>query len=208
MTKEERLAFEKEMLGQYVTEHPLDGLEHVLACQTDSTLATLGEQSDGAVVTVAGIVNKVGKKFTRKGELMFLVQLEDLEAVGEVIVFPAVAEKSQGLVAVDKVLCIKGRVDRKEDVPKLVALEVSEPNLSILEHSLRVTVDAGRCNGNLVGELKQILKEFPGSVPVFLHLRTGKRTTVLRLGPDFRVDPDGGCVDRLRLLLGAAAVQV
>lgn len=208
LTKGVRLAYEKEMLGQYVTDHPLAGLEQILGCQTDASIATIGERSDGAVVTVAGIVNKVGRKFTRKGELMLLVDLEDLEANCEVIVFPAVAERSQGLVEVDKVVCIKARVDQKDDAPKLVALEVTEPDLTLMDRPLRVTVPAERCTAGFVADLKSVLKEYPGDTPVFLHLRSGSRTTVLRLGSEFRIDPETGCVDRLRLMLGAEGVSV
>ena len=202
------LAYEKEMLGNYITDHPLAGLEDVLACQTDATLASIADVPDGGIVTIAGIVHKVGKKFTRKGELMLLLDVEDLEAGCEVIVFPAVAEKAGGLVAVDRVLCIRGRVDKKDDVPKLVALEMSEPDLGVMDAPIRLRIPAVDCTPQLVGELKYVLKEYPGRRPVFLHLLSGERETVLRLGAEFRVDPANGCVDRLRLLLGPKAVAI
>jgi DNA polymerase-3 subunit alpha len=208
LPKQVRLTYEKEMLGHYVTDHPLAGLEEVLGFQTDASIAALGEVSDGGIVTIAGIVHKVGKKFTRKGELMFILDVEDLEASCEVIVFPAVAEKANDLVAVDRVLCVKGRVDHREDVPKLVALELSEPDLSLLDHPVRIRVAAARCTPELVSELKSVLKEHPGTKPVFLHLVSGERETVLRLGAEFTVDPANGCVDRLRVLLGGEAVSV
>ncbi len=208
LPKQVRLTYEKEMLGHYVTDHPLAGLEEILGFQTDSSIAVLGEVSDGGIVTIAGIVHKVGKKFTRKGELMFILDVEDLEASCEVIVFPAVAEKANDLVAVDRVLCVKGRVDHREDVPKLVALELSEPDLSLLDHPVRIRVAASRCTPELVSELKSVLKEHPGTKPVFLHLVSGERETVLRLGAEFTVDPADGCVDRLRVLLGGEAVSV
>jgi len=156
---------------------------------------------------VAGILNKVGRKFTRKGELMLICELEDLDAGCELIVFPAVAERAQDLVEVDRVVRVKARVDRKDEDPKLVALEVTEPDLAILDNPLRIVVDADRCTRDLVTELKEVLSDYPGDVPVFLHLRSGDRETVLRLGSGFRVDPDG-CVDRLRLMLGPEAVRV
>ncbi|MGH2758735.1 MAG: OB-fold nucleic acid binding domain-containing protein, partial [Actinomycetota bacterium] len=208
LPKPVRLAYEKEMLGHYVTDHPLAGLEQVLGFQTDASIAALGEVSDGGIVTIAGIVHKVGKKFTRKGELMFILDVEDLEASCEVIVFPAVAEKANDLVAVDRVLCVKGRVDHREDVPKIVALELAEPDLSLMDHPVRIRLAASRCTPELVSELKSVLKEHPGTKPVFLHLVSGERETVLRLGAEFTVDPADGCVDRLRVLLGGEAVTV
>ncbi|HVE93009.1 MAG TPA: DNA polymerase III subunit alpha, partial [Actinomycetota bacterium] len=208
MTKQLQMAFEKEMLGQYVTDHPLLGLEQVMACQTDASIAHLAEASDGAIRTFGGIVNKVGKKFTRKGDLMYLLDFEDLEANCEVIVFPAIAEKSNGLIQVDKVLCVKARVDRKENVPKLVALEVCEPDLTIFDNPLRVTVEASKCDAGFVQELKSVLLDYPGKIPVLLQLKSESGTKTFRLGAEFRVDLDGGCVDRLRYLLGAEAVSV
>jgi DNA polymerase-3 subunit alpha len=205
LPKELMLAFEKEMLGQYVTDHPLFGLEHVLAMQTTGSIVGLPERPDGATVTVAGIVSKIGKKFTRKGELMLLLQLEDLEAATEVVVFPAVAEKAAELVQPDKVICVKGRVDHKEDAPKLVALEIVAPDLTLMDNPLRVTVDAKRCDQQFVAHLKEVLSEHPGPTPVLLHLRSDAKTTVLRL--DLRVDPGNGCLAKLKLLLGAEAVQ-
>jgi DNA polymerase-3 subunit alpha len=208
LPKAVRLTYEKEMLGHYVTDHPLAGLEEVLSFQTDASIGALSEVADGGIVTIAGIVHKVGKKFTRKGELMFILDVEDLEATCEVIVFPAVAERANDLVAVDRVLCVKGRVDHRDDVPKLVALELTEPDLGVLDHPVRIRVAAARCTAELVGELKSVLKEHPGSKPVFLHLMSGERETVLRLGAEFTVDPGNGCVDRLRVLLGGEAVTV
>ncbi|HYZ92618.1 MAG TPA: DNA polymerase III subunit alpha [Actinomycetota bacterium] len=203
-----RLAYEKEMLGHYVTDHPLAGLEEVLGFQTDSSIASLPEVADGGIVTIAGIVHKVGKKFTRKGDLMFILEVEDLEASCEVIVFPAVAEKANELVAVDRVLCVRGRVDHREDVPKLVALELMEPDLSLMDHPVRIRVAAARCTAEMVRDLKSVLSEYPGTKPVFLHLVSGERETILRLGAEFTVDPANGCVDRLRALLGGEAVTV
>lgn len=204
------MTYEKEMLGNYVTDHPLAGLEEVLGCQTDSTFASLVEVHDGGIVSVAGIVQKVGKKFTRKGELMFILEMEDLEATCEVIVFPQTAEKAGDLVAADKVLCVRGRVDKKEDVPKLVAMEITEPDYKVLDNPVRLRIPAPDCTPQLVSELKGVLLDYPGTRPVFLHLLSGdppkQKETVLRLGTDFRVDPGNGCVDRLRLLLGPQSV--
>jgi len=139
---------------------------------------------------------------------MFILEVEDLEASCEVIVFPQVAEKAGELVAIDRVLTIRGRVDHKEDVPKLVALELAEPDYSVLDAPVRIRLPAPDCTPKLVAELKAVLLDYPGTRPVFLHLQSGEKETVLRLGPEFRVDPGNGCIDRLKLLLGPPAVSV
>jgi DNA polymerase-3 subunit alpha len=206
LPKAVRMAYEKEMLGNYVTDHPLAGLEEVLAAQVDTSILALPEVMDGGTVSIAGIVQKIGKKFTRKGELMFILEVEDLEASCEVIVFPQTAEKSGDLVAVDKVLIIKGRVDRKDDAPKVVCMDLWEPDYKVLDNPVRLRVPAPDCTPQLIAELKSVLLDYPGTRPVFLHLLSEQRETVLRLSSDFRVDPGNGCVDRLRLLLGAESV--
>ncbi len=209
LPKAVRMTFEKEMLGNYVTDHPLAGLEDVLAVPDGFVHRRDCPRSwTAALSTVAGIVHRVGKKFTRKGELMFILEVEDLEASCEVIVFPAVAEKAGDLVAVDRVLCVRARVDHKEDVPKLVAMELTEPDYGVMDSPVRIKLPAPDCTPRLVTELKAVLLEYPGTRPVFLHLQSGEKETVLRLGSEFRVDPGNGCVDRLKLLLGAAAVSV
>src|SRR5439155_6467176 len=111
------------------------------------------------------------------------------------------------LVSVDRVICVKGRVDHRDETPKLVALEIAEPDYQIMDHPVRIRVPAAKCTADLVGKLKSVLSEHPGSKPVFLHLLSDDHETVLRLGSDFRVDPANGCIDRLRVLLGAEAVS-
>jgi DNA polymerase-3 subunit alpha len=83
-----------------------------------------------------------------------------------------------------------------------------EPDYAVLDHPVRIRVAATRCTAELVGELKSVLKEYPGGKPVFLHLVSGEHETILRLGAEFSVDPGNGCVDRLRALLGGEAVTV
>lgn len=207
LPKPVRMAFEKEMLGQYVTDHPLLGIEAALAAQTNASIASLADGHDGQLVTVAGIVNKVGKKFTRRGEMMYLLDLEDLDANCELIVFPAIAEKCEGLIEMDKILKVKARIDRKDDQPKLVALEITEPDLHVMDRPVCIEVDADACDERFVSNLKEILSEHPGDTPVLLHLRSNGSIKVFRLAENLRVDPEKGCVDRLRLLLGHDAVK-
>ena len=81
-------------------------------------------------------------------------------------------------------------------------MELAEPDYSILDNPLRIRVPAPDCTPQLVAELKAVLLDYPGMRPVFLHLLSGEKETVLRLGADFRVDPGNGCVDRLAAAAG------
>jgi DNA polymerase-3 subunit alpha len=85
-------------------------------------------------------------------------------------------------------------------------MELAEPDYSLLDDPLRIRLPAPDCTPKLIADLKGILLDYPGSRPVFLHLLSAEKETVLRLGAEFRVDPGNGCVDRLRLLLGPQAL--
>jgi DNA polymerase-3 subunit alpha len=122
--KAELLAYEKEMLGLYVSDHPLLGLEEALASQTDFPSSELKEQKDGTIAWVGGIIAKITKITTKKGDLMLFLELEDLDGSVEIVVFPQAVEKYRDLIEVDKMLLIKGRLDIKEEEVKLLVQEM------------------------------------------------------------------------------------
>jgi DNA polymerase III subunit alpha len=147
----------------------------------------------------------LSKRVTRKGDIMTTLMVEDLSgASAEVILFPRAYEQFGHLVRPDAVLLIKGRVDQdaRDDSMKLVALEMLEPRLEARPFEIRLTPET--CTPKLVAQLKDILAEHPGTTQVFLHLATGERTTVLRLGSEFCVDTSNGLHAELKAHLGAA----
>jgi DNA polymerase-3 subunit alpha len=205
--KAQRLAFEKEMLGQYVSDHPLLGLERVLSAAADTSLAVLAERPDGAVVTVAGILAKLTKKFTKRGETYVVADLEDLDGTAECIFFPQTYQQHQGLLVQDAVVVVKARVDARDETPKLIALEVKPPNMSdpgtdpiVLELEARV------CDDGTVNRLKRILGSHRGRAPVHLRIRGARSTMIVRLGDQFRVDPRNGLYAEIKAELGPDAL--
>ena len=205
--KSQRLAFEKEMLGQYVSDHPLLGLEHVLARSADAALSSLAERSDGAVVTVAGILAKLTKKFTKRGEVYVVADLEDLDGGAECIFFPQVYTQHQGILVQDAVVVVKARVDARDDTPKLVALEVKPPNLSEPGTApVVLNLEARACNDGVVTRIKHILGSHRGKAPVHLQIRGARSTMVVRLGDEFRVDPRNGLYAEIKAELGPDAL--
>ena len=130
--KAQRLAFEKEMLGLYVSDHPLMGFEAALARHTDSTLSDMREEDVVAgdrspVRTVGGVVTDLRRSYTKKGDLMARFVLEDLQAAMEVFVFPKTMAEYGALIENDAILVVKGRLDTREEEPKIVCMEVSRP---------------------------------------------------------------------------------
>ena len=212
------LAFEREMLGLYVSDHPLLGLEHALAAATDCSVAQLigsaeqeparsgpGERGDGQVVTVGGILSGVARKVTKQGNPWAAATLEDLEGAIEVLFFPATYQACMSMIIDDAIVLVKGRLDRREDVPKLVAMEVSVPDLPADgQGPFVVSIMEARCVPPVVERLREVLSTHPGSTEVHLRLLTGSRTKVVRLDNKLRVRPSPSLLADLKQLLGPA----
>jgi DNA polymerase-3 subunit alpha len=125
------LAFEREMLGLYVSDHPLLGVEHVLAAAADTSVAALQTDAvaDGQTVTVAGILSSVSRRVNKAGLPWASAVLEDLDGSVEVLFFPATYAQVSIMIAADAVLVVKGRVDHREDAAKLIAVDLSTPTV-------------------------------------------------------------------------------
>jgi DNA polymerase-3 subunit alpha len=123
------LEWEKETLGLYVSDHPLRPVLHKLKKQIDTTVSDLENCRDGAMVWVGGLATSVRINTTRKGDNMAMLQLDDMRGLAEVMVFPRVYAKFSECVREDAVLKVKGRVERKEGLPRIVAMEMEELHL-------------------------------------------------------------------------------
>ncbi len=210
--KPELLRREKEVLGQFVTDHPLLEVKDRLAAQVDRDLSELGSLGDGDVVTVGGIVGGVLRRFTRKGDPYVSFRLEDLTGGVQVIAFPSVYEKAPDVFDLDTILLVKGRADLRGRELALVALDVSRPRFDLDDpppaprDPIVVTVPAEQCTDGLVGKLKQVLAAHPGTLPVVMRLTTdGDVTKTLRIGNGYAVDGSDVLIAELRTLLGPSA---
>jgi DNA polymerase-3 subunit alpha len=206
--KDVLLAFEKDVLGRYVSDHPLLGVERLLARMTDVPIAALIERPSGETLTIGGMVAGMFKKVTRRGDVMLLITLEDLSGASvEVIAFPKVAEQFAALLRPDAILLVKGRTDRdaRDDAMKFIAVEVYEPKLGH-DEPLVINLPVDACTRAVVEQLKDVLAGHPGSTQVFLHLAKSQKTTVLRLGSEFWVDTTNGLHAEIKALLGPGAL--
>ncbi|HET7651983.1 MAG TPA: DNA polymerase III subunit alpha [Acidimicrobiales bacterium] len=201
--KTDQLRFEKEMLGLYLSDHPLMGAETALRKHTECRLAELRELKDGELRKVGGVVTGLQRKYTKKGDLMAVFTLEDLESAVEVMVFPRTMQEYGILLADDAIVVVRGRLDGREEPAKLVAMEITRPQL-VLDGGppLRLVLPTATVNGSMVEQLKKILVEHPGESPVYL--RVGTKT--LRLPDEFNVDTSNGLVAELRTVLGETGV--
>ena len=205
------LSHEREMLGLYVSDHPLFGVEHVLAANADCSVAELmgdSERPDGSIVTLGGLVTNLQRKVTRQGNAYAVAVIEDLEGAIEAMFFPSTYQQVAPHLHEDRIVLVKGRLDRREDVPKLIAMEMSLPDLDGAESKgpVVISLPVARCVPPVVDRLKEVLSAHPGTVEVHLQLQSGGRTTVMRLDDRLRVRPSPALYGDVKALLGQGSV--
>ena len=227
--KHTKLAFEKEMLGLYVSDHPLVGAEAALRRHAECTILDLREDAGGhdeggapappgaglangsgpgltawgGARWVGGVVTGLTRKYTKRGELMATFVLEDLQSSIEVFVFPRTMTEVGYLLSDDAVVFVKGRLDLRDEVPKLICSELKRPTLSLDgAEPLRVVLPVNALDGPRLGRLKELLAEHPGGSPV--QFLVGAR--MVRLPPEFNVETTPGLLAELRVLLGPACL--
>jgi DNA polymerase-3 subunit alpha len=200
------LGHEREMLGLYVSDHPLLGLEHVLSQGTDCTIGQLmldDERPHGSTLTVSGLVTSVQRKITKRGDSWATITLEDLDGAIEVLLFPSTYQLASTLLVEDSVLRIKGSLSRDKDQPELRAQEVTVPDLSDGPSGpVVISLPSTRCTGPVVAQLKDVLGTHPGVTEVRLRLLTRDATKVMRLDDRLRVTPSPALFADLKQLLG------
>lgn len=205
--KERLLSMEKEMLGVYVSDHPLIGLESQLKAQTDLQIGALKDERDGAVKWIGGIIAAESKKVTRKGDTMSILTVEDLDSRIDVVVFPSVYQTYRELLGKDKVVLVKGRVDHKENEVKMIAMEMRPLDTRTEDiKPLYLDINLDRFSDSLLGQMKSVLKAHPGPSPVVVRINARANTTHLELGRSFRVKRSSSLYAELKSLLGDKAV--
>ncbi|RZS34848.1 DNA polymerase-3 subunit alpha [Herbihabitans rhizosphaerae] len=205
-----QLALEREMLGLYVSGHPLNGVEHVLTAQSDTTIAAIleGSVADGQQVTLGGILASVTRRVNKNGEPWAVAQLEDLAGGIEVLFFPKTFTAVGMSVAEDAIVLVRARVAKREDRTSLIANDLAVPDLSRVDNApMRVSMAAARCTPPLVAQLKDVLGAHPGTTEVHLKLVNGERATMLRLDDGLRVNPSPSLMGDLKALLGPSCLS-
>jgi len=205
-----KLALEREMLGLYVSGHPLNGVEQVLAAQTDTSISSLLERGvpDGAQITIGGIISSVTRRVNKKGEPYAVVQLEDMVGGVEVYFFPRAFQVYGMDITADAVVLVKARVSYREDSMMISANDLAVPDLSQVgvARPLALTMPTRLCTVDRVAALKQVLSRHPGTSDVHVRLTSGEKSTTLKLDDRLRVNPTSALMGDLKELLGPACV--
>ena len=186
------LSYEREMLGLYVSDHPLLGIEHVLRSATDMTISQLLDDSaaQDQMVTIGGLVTGIQRKVTRQGDSWAIVTIEDLEGSLEALFFSKTYTQYALTLTEDRVVVIRGRADRRDDLLRFTALEMTIPDVSTAPTGpLSLTMPIHQCTPPIIERLKEILRTHPGNREVHLHLDDLGRTTVMKLGSRVTASP-------------------
>ena len=208
--KKQRLAFEREMLGLYVSDHPLSGLEHVLAQSADVSIATLLADEfrpDGSTVVIAGLITSLQRKMSKQGNPWAAVTIEDMEGSVEVMFFGETYLAYSTVLAEDQVVVLRGRVRRRDDTMQLQAMEVTLPDMTaVADAPVVVSMQVSRCIPPVVEKLREILCTHPGVTEVHLRLTSPGRATVMRLEENLRVERSPALFGDLKALLGPSCL--
>ena len=178
------LSYEREMLGLYVSDHPLLGVEHVLRAGTDMSISELLD--DGGhhdqIVTIGGLITSVTRKVTRQGASWAVVTIEDLEGSLEALFFSNTYNQYALTLTEDRIVLIRGRVDKREDQVRFTALEMKSADVSAAPTGpLVITLPINQCTPPVVDRMKEILRSHPGKREVHLHLDENGMRTVMKL---------------------------
>jgi DNA polymerase-3 subunit alpha len=197
------LGYEREMLGLYVSDHPLLGVEHIIASNVDCAVSALVDKDDGASVVIGGLLSSVNRRVTKQGNPWAQVQLEDLEGSIEVMFFPATYQTAAMHLIEDSIVLVRGRVDRRDDTPKIIASDITVPDLSAgVRGPVVVAMATTRCTPPMVERLKEVLAAHPGTTDVHLQLDSSGKKTLVRLDDRLRVSASAALFADLKALLG------
>ena len=199
------LSYEREMLGLYVSDHPLLGVEHVLRAAVDMPISHISEDSVGhdQIISIGGLVTQIQRKVSRTGSSWAIVTVEDLEGAIEVMFYAnSYAKHAMNLVD-DRVIVVRGRVDKREEQVKISALDLSLPDISAGPTGpLMIHLDQARCTPPVVERIKEILRSHPGKREVNLRIADGEKVLVLKIDEALKVTSSPSLSADLKSVLG------
>ena len=199
------LTHEREMLGLYVSDHPLLGVEHVLRGARDISISQLFDDHIGneQVVTIAGLITSIQRKVNRQGASWAIVTVEDLEGAIDIQFFSNSYQQHALNLIEDRIVVIRGRVDKQQDTPRIVALDLSIPNINQAPIGpFVIRLPAEQCTPPIVDRMKEILRSHPGTREVHLRIEGGNAPTTFRLDEGLKVTSSPSLSADLKSVLG------
>ncbi|UKA56023.1 DNA polymerase III subunit alpha [Arthrobacter sp. FW305-BF8] len=211
--KKDKLAFERDMLGLYVSDHPLQGLEGVLSQHADQSITSIIAEDgphDGAIITIAGMITSLSRRIAKaSGNAYARAEIEDLGGSMEVMFFGQVYGPIASVLAEDLIVVVKGRLQRRDDgAVTLNCMELSVPDLSQGTNGpLVITMQTHKATEAVVTELGDVLRNHRGNSEVRVNLQGDSRIEVMALPVHLRVNPNPSLFGDLKVLLGPACLD-
>ena len=199
------LAYEREMLGLYVSDHPLLGVEHVLRSATDTTISQILDEGvvHEQIITIAGLITAVQRKVSRQGQSWAIVTVEDLEGAIDVRFFSSTYQTHALNLIEDRIVIIRGRIDKREETPQITALELSLADINQAPIGpFVIKLEAERCTPPVVDRMKEILRSHPGTREVHLKIEGGTKNTILKLDDGLKITASPSLSADLKSILG------
>jgi len=210
--EKQKLSLEKEAIGFYITGHPLDAYQDLLEKFASTNSLDLVDEGvkDGAIVRMGGIIRSVKSFMTKRGDPMAFVELEDIGGSVEVVVFTKVYTQVNDFLLADAPVFVQGKVQKNENFVKILAESVVPVDKAdeFWTASVHMTIDAERIAQQALNDLYQILKNYPGKCPGFLHLVIpGKTETIIELPEQMRLRAGRSLTREIDRLFGYHAVN-
>jgi DNA polymerase-3 subunit alpha len=213
------LAFEREMLGLYVSSHPLDGAVALLERSRDYSIADLHDGAGGpGSARIAGIITSVTKKVTKKGDVWALVGIEDHDAAIEVACFPQTYQLYAPVLLPDAVVSVTGKIRKSEASDGSTTVSFSAEQMEILDVTtalngalppVTLSIREDKITPDITAELKRILQAHPGKAPVHMSVtRPGRTGRMLLNLTSFSVEPGSSFMADVKSLLGPSSVSL
>lgn len=210
--KKTKLNFEREMLGLYVSDHPLSGMSAVLAGLREMSIAHLVDRAktmgEGQQVTIAGLITGVDRRVSKKGNPWAIVTIEDLESSIQCMFFGKVYEAAAAELAVDQVVQVRGQVELRDETVSMRATEMQVPTLEAMdERPVVITLPPVALDRTHMGRLGEVLHAHPGVCEVRLAIMDEKgNARVLTFGDRFRVKRDTSLFAEIKILFGPSCL--
>jgi DNA polymerase-3 subunit alpha len=209
-SENQRLVFEKESLGFYISGHPLRRYEDLIDKFTNANAISIKELKNGGAVRIGGLIRNIKIIKTKRGDLMAFVTIEDLHGAVEATVFSRVYASVSELLVEDNSVLIQGQIQKDEQsvkilAEKVVAMDKAEETWTA---SIHFNLEISRTDREALAKLHEILKKHSGGCRAYLHLRSPENTDAIVALPDSLKLKAGGALTReVNELLGYNAVE-
>lgn len=210
--KAQLLNFEKELLGFYLTGHPLNEYENLIRYFNTLNSKKLIQLDIDTAVSICGIITNIKKTVTKKeSRRMAILSVEDLTGTIEAVVYPDPYEQYNRFIEEGKAVMVKGMAKAKEDKPRIIVKEINSLEEAIKKStdSLEINVFETNINDDILDNLKRILKEYPGNSHIRLNisLKSGEKVA-MEINSDLKITPLPEMMSKIESIFGTGCVLV